>query len=277
MDFDKILDDCVTLENTITVLIKNNANQEAKLAGLQTLFLEEIQVDIHQLVEREHELNKNLDILKLTKEEYESDIKQFTEINGRLAELVVSAQKFKNEKVSNEDKLNDTYLDIAAIIQEYEQLKIDFVKLAEDISLLNEGLERDADAVKQLVKHGRELVINLHKNDNAIRVLDQQNKFAEQQFDLILNQLPWEPLNDSYLDSLCRTDDTNIRELASAIKIQTDEINELNDSLTAKKRRKLTILEQLASQLNEFVRKRSESLLMDGKMPDSIYPKYEQN
>lgn len=262
MQFDKILDDCVALENTISFLIKNNANKQTALNNLQSHILENSQSQLNQLVDREHELWSNLENLKATKEKIGYEIKQYSDINEKLSDLVAIAQRASNEKLDVNDKFNEANL-ITDSLLESEQLIGEYLNIKNEIVISSENLEKDELDVEDLVKNGKELAINLEKNDNLIRVLEQQNKYAEEQFDLILNQLPWQPLTESYIAELLQSNEEGIRDLAGVLQVQSGEINDLNESLCYKKQQKLEILEQLADQLNLFSRKRDEAILME--------------
>lgn len=255
MDSDQLLDKCVALENTIFSVIKNNARKQNELSRLQTNILNDVQVESEALDDYEHELRNQLQILKTNKEELDTEIKLYGEINDRLDEIVVATQRTAQEK-------RDFYYSFKEESEEYEQIKANHLVMLNGFSVLK---EKDTQKFKEYLNESRSLVIDLHKNDQIIRVLEKQNKYAEQQFDFILNELPWEPLSDIYFKELHNFENDSIRNLADVLEIQTTEINELNESLNSKKERKLEILEQLAHHLDLFVRKRESAVLINNQ------------
>lgn len=272
MQFDKLLEDCANAENAIALLIKANATKNIELNTIRAKLIETTQVDLDQLVERELEFRTTLEESRVRKAELESNIKQLTSINEKLSDLVTIIQKTNNDKTSHDDQQKDIIIQTSNVIQEFEAYKLDFTKISREFNSLCENLERDAVEVENFVSFASELVASLHKNDSIIRLLDQQNKFAEQQFDLILNQLPWEPLTKQYIEDLRRSSNKYIQDVANSLEIQSNEIEELNESLNSKKRRKLELLEQLANQLNSFVARRGEAISVTNyTYKDKIY------
>jgi len=267
INVNKLLDDCVSLENTISILIKDNASKRLELNSLQTTILNSSQSGLDQLVDHENVLRNDQALLKSKKDGLDINIKQLTDVNEKLNELVSVSQKANNGKKDTNNKFDEVYMNIAETIREYEDLRLEYIKAGSEIAMVQEDLEKDAREVSDVVNKCIDLVTNLDRNDNIIRMLDQQNKYAEQQFDLILNQLPWEPLTDNYIEGLCNSKDESIRTLARLLQMQTSEIDDLNESLTTKKQRKLDILEHLANQLNNFVKRREEAILMEANTP----------
>lgn len=253
MDFDELLDKCVALENTIFSVIKNNARKQSELSRLQTDILKNVQIESESLADHEHYLRNQLETLKINKEDLDAEVKLYIDTNEKLDEIVATAQRTANEK-------RDFCYGLKEESEEYEQIKLEYLKMLNEITILK---EEDTQKFRQYLNDCRNLVINLYKNDQIIRVLERQNKYAEQQFDFIHNELPWEPLSNNYLAELRNFDDDSIRNIADVLKMQTIEINDLNESLKSKKERKLEILEQLARQLELFVRKRETSLLTE--------------
>lgn len=272
MEFDKLLEDCANAENAISLLIKANANKSIELNNNRAKLIETTQVDLDQLVERELEFRTTLEELRTRKAELESNIKQFTIVNEKLSDLVTTIQKTNNDKTNHDNQQKDLIIQTSNVIQEFEAYKLDFTKINREFISLCENLERDAVEVEKYVSFATGLVANLHKNDSIIRLLDQQNKFSEQQFDLILNQLPWEPLTKQCIDDLRHSSNKYIQDVANSLEIQSSEIEELNESLNSKKRRKLELLEQLANQLNSFVARRGEAIsVTNHTYKDKIY------
>lgn len=265
MGIDKLIDDCATLENTVSILIKANGEKLQELNRLHSLILETAQKDLDALIETERSLLQELENLRAKRDHYELEIKQFTNTNSRLADLVALARRTENEQ--DEDVLArfaETYVGVAECINEFEQITYDVSKYNERIGELNNDIVGDTNEVKKLVEESQMLNVNLHKNDNTLRVLDRQNKYSEQQFDLILHQIPWEPLTDTYIESLRQSNNKSIRDLAEVLHIQANEIVYLNDTLIARKSVKLKTLEEFAKKLEEFAKRREEASLVEG-------------
>lgn len=245
MDFDRLLDKCVTLESTIFAVIQNNARKQSELSSLQSDILKTSQDDLEELADYQSELNNQLETARTRKDELNAEIKVYNEINERLKEIVAIAQRTSEEKKDIHSGMKEEY-------EEYEQIKVDHFNVINEFRILK---EEDTQNLREILDQSRNLVIDLYRNDQFIRVLERQNKYAEQQFDFILNELPWEPLSISYFKELRNVDDKSIRDLADVLQLQTVEINELNESLDSKKERKLEILEQFARQLDLFFEK----------------------
>lgn len=264
MSLDKLIDDCSTLENTVAILIKANAAKLQELNKLHSLILDTTQSNLDNSINTECELLQQLDSLRAKRDSLEIEIKQFTHTNSILAELVNLARKTE----SDDDilcRFGDTYVGIAECINEFEKIRIDSQRFNDKIDELGSTIVEETNELRELIKDSQILNVELHKNDNILRVLTSQNKFLEQQFDLILNQLPWEPLADSYIEKLRQYSNRNIRELADVLQIQANEIVYLNDTLDAKKSVKLKVLEDFAKELEEFAKKREEAALVDGR------------
>lgn len=253
MDFDGLLDKCVALENTIFSVIKNNARKQTELSCLQSDILKNVQSESEALADYEHELKDQLENLKTKIEELETELKIYNDINEKLDEIVVTAKRTAKEK-------RDFSYSFKEESEEYEQIQKEHIDMLNELAILKEA---DTQQFRQYLNDSRQLVIALYKNDQILKVLERQNKFAEQQFDFILNELPWEPLSHNYFEDLRNSKDESIRCIADVLRLQTAEINDLNESLNSKKGRKLEILEQLARQLDMFVRKRETALLTD--------------
>lgn len=264
MDFDRLMDDCATLEKTISGLIKSNSCKQSELRQLQSDILASCEFELGEVVNRESELKTELESLKYKKEDLDAKVKQYANINEKLQEVVATAQQTSNRhnELSLPDKYNETYVIVSESIQDFEQLNQEYIRLCGEIVNLETSLQEAMNQMKAVVADNKELVINLHKNDDIIRLLFQQNKFSEQQFDIILSQLPWEPLPEQYMEELQNSSNETIRQLATVFQLQTSEINDLNESLRQKKLKKLEILEQLSKQLDCFVRKREAAILM---------------
>lgn len=262
MDFDKLVDDCTNVENSITLLIKTNTSRSIELSEIRAKLIQTTQTDLDQLVERELELRTTLEDLRIKKSDLETNIKQFASVNEKLSDLVTTIQTINNDKTNSDNQQKDLILQISSTIQDFEAHRLDCSKLSQEFVSLCGSLDKDAIEVDKSVEIAGKLVASLHKNDRIIRVIDQQNKYAEQQFDLILNQLPWKPLTKQCIEDLRLSNNKSIRDIADSLEIQSNEIEELNESLNCKKRRKIELLEQLANQLNSFVARRGEAISM---------------
>lgn len=265
MSLDKLIDDCAALENTVAILIKANAAKLQELNRIHSLILDTTQSNLDNSITTERSLLQQLDTLRAKRDNLEIEIKQFTNTNSILAELVNLARTTE----ADDDVLyrfGDTYVGIAECINEFEQIRIDSCRYSDKIDELGSSISEDTDELRELIENSQMLKVNLHKNDNILRVLGDQNKYLEQQFDLILNQLPWEPLTDTYVEDLRQYNHRNIRELADVLQIQSSEIVYLNDTLAAKKSVKLKVLEELAKELEDFAKRREEAALVDSHL-----------
>jgi len=257
MDVHKILTDCDTLENTISILIKDNSTKESELTSLQRDIFERTKNYLESTLDREVELQKKLDETVSKRQSIEDEIKQYASVNEKLSELVSIAQKRSSQQVNN-----DTVAILIEAYEDYSQLKSGFIKTFKKARDTEEGLSLDCKEVDALIRKNTEILVDLHKNDNLIRLLEQQNKYAEQEFDLILNQLPWEPLTKDYLEELKLSANRAVKDLAGTLQVQASEIEELNESLNFKKKKKLEALEGLLSELTSFIQKRDQAVVM---------------
>lgn len=262
MDFEKLLNDCETIENNVSFLIDDNARKKVDLSKFQADILQSSDGNLNQLVDYEHRLLIDLESLKSRKNELDTKLKQLTDINDKLSSIVSTAQKANNEKKDHKNNHVSVYMSIAATINKYEHTKVDYLKVFEEIGLLKINLEEDLETVKDVLKLNKELNICLQRNDNILRLIEQQNKHVEQQFDLILNQLPWEPLSDRYFQELRNSNEEIVRNMADVLMIQTNDLKDLSESIEIKKNRKLQILEELKIQLDNFAKKREEAIMM---------------
>lgn len=261
MEFDKLVDDCMAFENTISALINSVGNKKLSVRNLEKTLLEYTQSESQRYIEREQEFWKTIEDLKVTKENFDVEIKLYNETNEQLRELVALSQRHVDEsKISEVSK--SEHFQAANVLQEFEQLKVEYIKIQSDTSMVEDISAQDTLGVEEVVEHSGSLVINLHKNANILRVLEQQLKYAEQQFDIIINQLPWVSLPYTYFQQLRTSFDSRVRELSDVLQLQTNEINDLNESLSTKKERKLALLEELAKELNGFATKRQDAILM---------------
>lgn len=263
MDLDKILDHCQTLEKTISILVRSNSNKEAEVANLQKRIIENSQASLSELLEQERQNQEQLDALKCRKSDLDTEIKQFAEINDKLSHLVSIVQKSDStEDDDNNCKNDEIYYTITETLEDFEQMKLDHVKLSNKLDQMDSNVNQSAAEIKNLIDLNSNLIVDVQRNDCIIRLSEQQSTYVEQQFDLIINQLPWEPLTDQYIDELRNSNDQAIRDLAETLQLQKNEIEDLNESLGYKKKKKLEVLEQLHEELNTFVHKRDEAILV---------------
>lgn len=259
MNVNKILEDCAALESVIFSLINRNSYKYSQLNQLQDNIVENSKLNLDQLVEYESKLREELDGLKLQKLYLDNDNNYLAHVNEKLNELVT----ITNNTEGNHEFDDANYVNILDTIQEYEQIKSELSDLTKDISHLLDGADTELAEVENLVKTNNILAVNLYKNESSIRVLNQQNKLAEGQFDIILNQIPWEPITEDRLAELRGSKDARIRDIADCVEIQTLDIKDLNDSLVDKKMKKLEMLSRMACELDNLVRKRDEALSMN--------------
>ena len=261
MDFERLLDESEALDKTISILIEKNAVKDAQLHQLQNYVFENSQAALDETLVKERELQHTLETLRAEKSQIETEIKQFTEINEKLSECVAAAQKSETPE-EDKCKVEDIYCGILDVINEYQTIGSEYSRINEQVLDLSENHERKTVEVKDLICSTQELIVDLQKNDGIIRLTEQQNRYAEQQFDTILGQLPWEPLALEYIETLRNHNVRAIRDLAETLKIQTSDIVDLNESIATKKEAKLKVLEELYSEIEDFNRRRDEAVLI---------------
>lgn len=250
----------MTLEHTISLLAKSNATKQIDLNKMQIDLFDNTQKYLDESVNKEKELLTQVEQLRLKKYDVETKLSQHNDINEKLSNIVAVSQK--NDDLEGEGdlcKYDEMYYAIAETIQDYEQLKLDYAKVAEKIAQLGQSCDKDEADVRDLIVENKQLTVEIYRNDCIIRLREQQNNYVEQQFDLILNQLPWEPLTDEYINELRQHTDSGIRDLAEVLKIQASDIEDLYDSIGRKRQQKLEILEDLLIQYDNFIRKREEA------------------
>jgi hypothetical protein len=263
MALDKLLDNCETLEKTISVLIKSNAAKQMEVIRLQNCVFDESQASLNEILNKENDLHQKLDDLKFKKNNLDTEIKQYSDINEKLSNIVSIVQSAdQSDEEDNECKNEEMNFTINDTLEEYGRIKQEFSKINNKMLQLVESLDTDKQKVRDFIFDKQILVADLNRNDASIRLFEQQNKFSEQQFDLFINQLPWEPLTTSYLDDLKKSHVQAIRDLADTLQLQKNEIEDLTESLNLKKAKKLKVLEELYSELNDFVKKREEAVLV---------------
>lgn len=257
MDVQKILTDCETLENTISVLIRDNSGKENELVQLQENVFQYTKNHLESLVEKERDLQCKLDEVITRRQNIENEIKQYTTINEKLSELVSIAQKRNSQDIDD-----DALVAVVEANEEYLHVKSNYAKARDKLKDLQESATRDIRDVQILIRDNAEILVALQRNDNIIRLLEQQLKYSEQQFDLVLNELPWEPLTKQYIEELLKSPNQLIKDLAGTLQIQANELEDLNDSLNFKKKKKLEALEGLLAELSCFIQKRDEAVIV---------------
>lgn len=261
MDFDELLDNCQNLEKTIQMLIKSNAYKQSNVNRLQAEMLKSYKSQQKELAELEQKFQIELYKIKAKSEKLELEIKQVNIVNEELREVVNRAQQATHTKPDGSKKSNETYQFMAEVIENLEKIRADYNGVLDFIRSKEAYLPEDSLKAKETLDDSKSLVIELHKNEHLIRLLEKQGKFAEQQFDLILSQIPWEPLTTSYIKQLRESSNEDVRNMADNLALQVSEIEDLEESQVAKKNKKLEILKDLTDQLDLFVRKRSEAIL----------------
>lgn len=242
-------------------MVKNNSKKQSELLHLQKCVIDKSQVFFNESLEQDRRNQQQLDALKQRKNELDTEIKQCSEINEKLSHLVAIVQQSDEEE---EDccSSDEVYFTISETLEDYERMKLDYATLVDKLNQMDMNVKQNESEIKSIIDHNQELMVDVQRNDNILRLLEQQNKYAEQQFDLILNKLPWEPLTGQYIKDLRKSNKQAIRDLADTLELQTNEIQELNESLSYKKKEKLEVLEQLLGELNLFVQKRDEAILI---------------
>lgn len=262
-----LFDVCANLENIVGTWIKDNAIKQAELKRLQKDVLQIAHQCLDHVSEEDLKLRITLEALVLEKQELEIEAKQHSDINDKLSSLVAIAQNASHDRSEAVGKTDDYYLYAADTITTYEQITDDFSKLESGIEESIKSIETDSSEQTELLEINHQLVIDINKNSDIIKLLEQQNKYAEQQFELILNELPWDPLSDKYLKYLTDSNIPMIRDMGHNLSIQTNEISDLTESLNSKKERKLKFLEDLATGLELFMRRRAEASLISRFTP----------
>lgn len=262
MELDKLIDDCSAIEHTVSVLTKSNAKKQVELEALQESVLESTKQRLDQLVDREEEIRKDLECLRSKRQDVEVEVKSLSSINEKLTKLVASLQENTGDDSMQVDQ---SQLNMASSIQDYEQLKADFKHISENYKTLIGESDINDSEVKELRQKQVSLACSIFLNYNYLRILTNVNGYAEEQFDLILSELPWEPLSSSYIEDLRRSNNERIRNLAETLVIQTSEISDLVDSLDQRKSRKLKVLDELCKELDDLLRNREQAMLMCSK------------
>lgn len=258
MDLDKLIDDCSAIEHTVSVLTKSNARKQVELEGLQESVLRTIKQKLDQISDREEEIRADLDSLRSQRQDVETEVKGLSLVNERLTNLVSLLQDSTNIA----EQVDDSHLNMAASIQDFEHLKSNFIQIQENFKLLNNPEETSKLSIEKLKERQVALACAIFSNYNHLRVLTNVNGYAEEQFDLILSELPWEPLSSSYIETLRNSKSERISNVAEALLIQTSEINDLVVSLSEKKNRKLRVLEELFKELDSLLKSREQAMLM---------------
>lgn len=263
MDFEKLINNCQTLEKTIAILIKSNSSKRAEIASLQNAIVERSRDSLAELLDSERKYQDQLDTLKWKKNEVETEVRQYTEINDKLSNIVMVAQKSSSDAQElNECQNEEINFENSEIYREYENIKLEYSKMISKINEMNYNLENDSNTIHGLIRKNQELVVNIKRNDTVTRISQQQGMYAEKQFDLILNQIPWEPLTEQYLGELKQSSKQAVRDISETLRMQKTEIEDLNESLRFKMRKKLQVLEALDKELNKFAQKRDEAALV---------------
>lgn len=253
-NINKVIEDCTTLETVILALANNVATRHKDLLRVQEDSINLGTNHLNTLLKREKELENQLENLKLEKNQLDEENKNVTCVNEEINEILTILNKPQDDHRYNVDM----YVKMWDQIQEYEYLKNNLDQLHREVKELIVDLTKVISDVKSDVAQNVDLAVQLHKKKSLIRILSQQNKSAEEQFDLILNQLPWEPLTDEKLTQLTQLNHPELRAVADTVQLQTTEIKSLNKSIVEKKERKLEILSCFAIQLDNFLKERHE-------------------
>lgn len=250
---DELIDGCSFIESTISNLMERTAEMRNETNQVQSGILLDAYHHIDQLVERERNLRIELTQLKTRKIGLETNCEQYNIVNDKLRELT---------KINVKENTDQS--EIHQATEEFENLKTAFEKSCKEFNDLNRQSIDIKNEVERFVDESKNLCVKIHKDESVIRILQQQNKYSEQHFDLIINLLPWVPLTKECINELRAINNETISNIATVLEVQTNEINELKEALDAKRYRKLEVLEQLSYQLNNFVRKREEAIMVGG-------------
>lgn len=252
MNLGKILEDCAALESLTLSLIANNSLKCSQLSEYQDNLIEKSNQKLEQIVDYECKLQEEYEDQLTQLKDLENEIKHFSSINEKLNELLAIINGNRGGDTIN----HSTYSNILNTIQDYEQIRSESCSMISGLTEIMESYKSEMEEAQSFVQREKSLAVGVRKNMESIKILDKQNKFAESQFDLILNQLPWEPISESKILELRESSDPRIRDIVDCIDIQTAEINDLHESIRFKKERKLEVLTRLAYELNNFIRKR---------------------
>lgn len=265
MDFDDVLDNCQQIESTIQVLVKANASKQSDISKLETEMLLAYNHQQKQLTDLEHKFQAKLAGVQTKSEKLELEIKLVNSVNEELSEVVKTAQKASRARTEASKKNNQSYNFMGGVIENLDDIRANFKRISDEIQSLDELSNNDSQRARELLEENKSSAIEFHKNANLIRLMEKQGTFAEQQFDMILNQIPWEPLTAGYIKELRGSSNENVRIMADNLALQVSEIQDLEESLVTKKEKKLEILKNLTEQLDVFVRKRSEAILIESR------------
>lgn len=253
MDIANLLEECAILEKMIIEKVRHGASSSLELFGFETQLYSEGGDQLRLLLDQD-DIREEFEDLRLRKQKLEAEIRSVAHVNETLSHLVAVVDEADNKC------LNESYELVHQIITSYDHLKSDKIRLYTQLETIDQVLEEDADNLDSIVGECRRLAVDLQSNDRVILLLDTQNKLAEQQLDVALDKVPWEPLSDENIEELRNSKNERIADLGEAIHVQTCEINDLETSLLRKKEEKLQVLEQLARQLDLFVRRRDEAI-----------------
>lgn len=248
----KVIEDCNTLETVITALANNVSTRHKDLFNLHKVSVNSGKQHLDSLLKREKELEAQLKSLKLEKNKLEENNRSITSLNEEINKILIIV----NSPPDDDHPNLDFYVKTWEHIQEFEILKNNLDQLSREVHILQDELLQVISDVRFGVAENVELSVQLHKKKSLIKILSQQNKSAEEQFDLILNQLPWEPLTDDKMIQLRHLNHPQLKAVADAVQLQTTEIRALNKSIVDKKERKLEILSNFAIQLDYFLKER---------------------
>lgn len=259
MDLGKLLDDCSTLENIITTFINSNANKQAKLDAYKAHVFSISKSCIDKVACMETQLEAELEALNLKIADTYAVIDQYENSNGTLNQFVTKASASANDALDSADV--EVYHSIHDSAQAFEAANTSYAEVENMLSKID--AEKQGKELDALVDKAQKLRRDVERNSDTLQLIEQQNKYAEQEFDLILNQLPWQPMSQDRLDKICQSSDQSVRNHGDYIQIQSDQIRKLNESLVNQKEHKLKALEQLASQTDAFIRQREEALMVN--------------
>lgn len=269
-EFDELFERCQHLENTIQMLLRSNALKKANINKLRAEIIQSYGDQQKNLAEMEQKYQADLAAVKVKSEKLELELRQVNIINDELSEVVNRAQQASHAGPDASKKTSEAYYFMSTVIERLDHIRNLYNSVFDGIRDLEATSPKDSYESKEVLEESRNLTIEVEKNRDLIRLLEKQGKFAEQQFDLILNQIPWEPLTTSYIKELRGSTNEDVRNMADVLALQVSEIQDLEESLISKKGKKLELLKNLTDQLDSFVRRRSEAILIESQSANRL-------
>lgn len=255
MNIKKIFDNCSRLENTLLYVVKHNGSKKLEVNKLREKLI--FSCDANKFgIDIETRTSEDLKKLTAKKDELEDEIKQYDEVNKRISSLL---EENKTNGAEQEEKIDQVYVEIMSDINEYEKTVEEFDSFKKANLDLREACEKHKTDIQSVGNLIQSMNFRLSTDEKMTILADKQRQISEKQFDVVLDNIPWEPLEEEHMEVLRNADSERLRNLALVVQMQTDESKQLRESLDVKIKRKLNILEQLVSHLSDFARARDEA------------------